>query len=457
MSICFPFALPLARLARRTCHVVAALMGSFAPFSTAAQAELPADGLPIYSIVRTLEIVQDEVVNGDHASSGMQRYLLKVLDRRLRLAVGDDFDDPRNIDGALIYAMSGGNPATLSYLMARDRLGHFDSRLVSALDAYFNSRLAEAVPELAALAGEFRDTRLGAYVSLVAGAALSTSDEEEALKLFDWVRLLAPGTILEESALRRALGMAVKANLTQQAMVYAQHYVRRFLRSPYAGQFADLVTTAVVNDIDAVDNEMLDHILVHMDLARQREIYLRISRAAAVKGKTEMARRASRKAQAVSVAAKSGQSTTLAQFYSAVASVNSDEIVGAIEKMDAIPDDALSERDRKLREAARAMAEAIMRPPDPSLIAQQTAPDGPIASQNDGAAGSVDETAQIDAQAGSDPASVPENTLSSETIVPAAPMPGSALEAQDPEFGDYMAANRKTLQRIDQLLERDRR
>ncbi|MDP2734372.1 MAG: chemotaxis protein, partial [Hoeflea sp.] len=79
------------------------------------------DALEPYKLIRSLQFVQDSVVQGDHPAMEMQRFLLDVIDKRLRQAEQQVFDDPRNVDAALIYAMSGGNPETLEILAVGDK------------------------------------------------------------------------------------------------------------------------------------------------------------------------------------------------------------------------------------------------------------------------------------------------------------------------------------------------
>ena len=101
-----------------------------------------------YKLVRSLQFVQDAVVQGDHSAMEMQRFLIGVIDSRLREAEQDVFDDPRNVDAALIYAMSGGNPATLDILAIKDKFGNFDNEVTTVLRAYLNGRAAKTQTEL---------------------------------------------------------------------------------------------------------------------------------------------------------------------------------------------------------------------------------------------------------------------------------------------------------------------
>lgn len=323
-----------------------------------------AAALPPYKMVRTLEFVQDSIVNGDHAAMAMQRYLLTAIDDRLRHADAAVFDDPRNVDAALIYAMSGGNPDTFSMLAARDVDGRFDHRLTEALGAYFSGRPETAAEELRKAEPEFRDSTIGPYLTLVTANAIAHGDPKAALELFDWVRLLAPGTILEESALRRSISVASRAHMIAAGLVYAEAYARRFLHSPYAGQFADLFVGLVVDNDDKIGEDDVLAILTGMDEARQKEIFLRIARRAAIAGKTKLAEDAAGRAEKLAV---SGDAVAgaLADLYGGIASIPSANVDDAIAAIAAIPDASLSYRDRMLRHAAIAVGKAVIRPPRP--------------------------------------------------------------------------------------------
>jgi chemotaxis protein MotC len=78
-----------------------------------------ADGIAPYKMVRSLQIVQDQIANGDHASLPMQQKLLELTDARFRGASKEDFDDPRNLSALLVWAMSGGNPTTVEVALSR--------------------------------------------------------------------------------------------------------------------------------------------------------------------------------------------------------------------------------------------------------------------------------------------------------------------------------------------------
>ena len=146
----------------------ACVLGAFA--GHAAQAQELEDLAP-YKMLRSLQYIQDSIVLGDHSAAEMQRFMLGAIDKRLRAADTSVFDDPRNVDAAFIYAMSGGNPETLSYLADHDIEGNFDSRIVDALNHYLAGKGGLMVMQLEKAIPEYRNARIGPYLSLVLGNA----------------------------------------------------------------------------------------------------------------------------------------------------------------------------------------------------------------------------------------------------------------------------------------------
>ncbi len=323
--------------------------------------------MPPYKLVRSLQFVQDSVVRGDHSAGEMQRHLLTMVDTRLRAADAAVFDDQRNVDAVFVYAMSGGNPQTLIELLESDERQQFDPRLAEALTHYLAGDTGKARQQLRVLLPEFKESPIAAYLTLVTANVLATADENEALRLFDKARLLAPGTIVEESALRRAIHVASRVDRIEQAMDNAERYVRRFLHSPYASQFVDIFVHAIVTHSPQVDQQRMEYILSLMDVARQREIYLRMARMSTIAGKEQLALLAASRAEALSGNTKDIV-TDLAGFYAGVASVQSGDITAAIKAIAVLPDNKLSKRDRALRDAARMVASQVTRAPVPVAI-----------------------------------------------------------------------------------------
>ncbi|WHA40824.1 chemotaxis protein [Agrobacterium larrymoorei] len=345
----------------RATHIAALLMsasGLLGAGPSHAQSDLPPS-----KILRSLQFVQDSVVMGDHAARDMQKYLLETFDTTLRTSDPSIFSDSKNADAALAYIMSGGNPATLDYLVARDVQGYFDSRVINVLQKYFTGRGGQVEKVVADLIPEYQKNRLGPYLMLIAGNIAINRDPVASLAFFDDARLTAPGTIIEEAALRRSIAAAMQAKQHEKGLIYIRKYAVRFLHSPYAPQFADLLVSFTIENYGPVTTQDVEEIAELMDAERAGEVYLRIARQASLRGQVPLAQFATEKANAL--ADKTGNKTreALSKLYSGLANVSSDAVQSASEALESIPADELSPRDLALRDAAKAIAEQIVQDP----------------------------------------------------------------------------------------------
>ncbi len=359
----------------RATHIAGLLMG-VSWLLAAGHAEAQSD-LPPAKILRSLQFVQDSVVMGDHSARDMQKFLLSAFDTTLRTSDMSVFSDTKNADAALIYIMSGGNPATLNYLVAKDVQGYFDSRVVNVLQKYLSGRGGLVDKVVSDLIPEYRNNRLGPYLMLIAGNIAYTKDPAAALPFFDDARLSAPGTIIEEAALRRSIMATMQLKQPEKGMVYARKYAVRFLHSPYASQFADLFVSLAIDSFGPVTTTDIGEIAELMDAERAQEIYLRIARQASLQGKMELAQFAAEKANGI--AEDTGDTTRepLSKLYSGLSDISGQDVLAAQEKLASIPESELSPRDLALRNAAKTIAEQIMQPPSIAAATTVSSSSGP--------------------------------------------------------------------------------
>jgi len=327
------------------------------------------DAVPPYKMVRALQNVQDSVISGNLDDIDMQRFLLEEIDKRLRSADPSIFDDPRNVDAALIYAMSGGNPATLDLLAERDVAGNFDIRVTSVLRRYLSGKGGAVLRQLKEIVPEYRYSEIGPYLELIGANALMEKDEATALKYFDWARLAEPGSIVEEAALRRALMITSRKGDTAKALPYARRYARRFMTSPYASQFADVFVQLALDHQDALPPAEISEVLSLVERRRQREIYLRLARRAAIFANKKLADFAADAARNLSIPGDNSQ-LALADLYSGLVNIPGDNIAEVLDKLDSLADKDLSPKDRFLRDAAQVVAEDVMGPPSEESLTQ---------------------------------------------------------------------------------------
>ena len=385
--------------------------------------------LPPAKILRSLQFVQDSVVMGDHAAREMQKYLLETMDTTLRTSEASVFEDEHNADAALAYIMSGGNPQTLEYLVARDVQGNFDSRVINVLQKYFNGRGQQAEKVIADILPEYRNGVLGPYLMLIAGNIAINRDPVASLAFFDDARLTAPGSIIEEAALRRSIIATMQAKQPEKTFEYIRKYAVRFLHSPYASQFADLFVNFIVESNGAVTHEKIAEIAQLMDPDRAEEIYLRIARQASLRGEVKLASFATGEATGLTSQTGEMARAPLSKLYSGLAGVPGQDVRSASEALASIPNDELSPRDIALRDAAKTIAEQIVREPAVAtpLPSASGAPDAP--------------------EKAAEPAS-------GDATAPAEP---SAQDVAGAPLNEFFNKSRARLSEIDSLLEQEER
>ena len=323
-------------------------------------------GLQPYQMSRSLQLVQDRIADGDHAAMPMQTRLIEMIDERLRRAGPELFEDERNFDALLIYGMSGGNPATFEVVLSRLELEEERERLAQGVKHYVAGNLSAARDAFANLDLDKWSPAVSAFAALVKGSVLVASEPDSAIAYFDQARLLSPGTLIEEAALRRAITLHAAAGDHDRFMRAASQYARRFLRSPYASQFAQSLVSGVTGMFDHIDRRRIEDTLAWMTREQALAIYLRLSRQAAIDGHDSMLEFASAKARQLSGAENDGNDVR-SLLYSSIASVTSDTVDSVVYQLRRIDRSRLSTSDRELLEAAEAIAaEVVARPPGTS-------------------------------------------------------------------------------------------
>jgi chemotaxis protein MotC len=327
--------------------------------TASAQAEGEAPLQP-YQMVRSLQLVQDRIADGDHAALPMQKKLLELIDARLRKAEAEDFEDKRNYRSALIYSMSGGNPVTLEVVRSRLQLAPADAVLADGILAYLNGRTREAREAFAAIDPMTETQDLGAFLALVKGSLLSTDDAAAAVLLFDKARLLGTGTLVEEAALRRSIGLSTRLHDAKRFTAWSNQYVRRFLRSPYASQFADAFVNGVVALHASVDFPAIEEIIEDMQSDQRKVIYLRLARRAAIEGLADVAAFAAKHIEEGTQIVTDDDPR--AALYASLSDIRSGNVDDVIVKLRGIDRARLSERDRELLDAVLSVASQVAAP-----------------------------------------------------------------------------------------------
>ncbi len=418
------------------------------------QAAPASENLQPFQLVRSLQLVQDRIAGGDHAALPMQAKLLELTDARLRQAGTDAYSEPRNFRALLVYGMSGGNPATLLEAIARLTLDKPDQALADAVISYLEGDPAAALKAFDGIELNALSDDIVTFVCLVKGSLLAREAPQTALELLDRARLLAPGTLVEEAALRRSIAIAASLSDADRFTRASTQYVARFLHSPYASQFADSFVAGAVALDAAIGRDKLDDIVSMMDAERKHVIWLRIARGAAIEGLAGLS--AFSAAKAKSGKGEAGGNDARAQLYSGLSKVADEPMEDLEKKLRGIDRNQLSPGDRMLLDAVRTVTSEVIAPPAGVFAAPPSA----SARQSPAAAAAPDAiTPQDEAELPLVEGMMPEPDSAASTPSPASPAPASpavAADAQPPANPDQtdeaIAKTRRAIGKIDQLL-----
>ncbi|MBX3531266.1 MAG: chemotaxis protein MotC [Rhizobiaceae bacterium] len=412
-----------------------------------ARAETP-DPLAPYQLVRSLQLVQDQIADGDHAALPMQQRLIKMIDERLSESQPEDFADGRNFRALMLYAMSGGNPRTVERLMTRLVLDERDAKLSAGLLQYLRGNPGGAIAALNGIEPTDVAAELSPFLALVKGTIVAGKEPEKAIAMLDKARMLGPGTLIEEAALRRTMVLATQMKRADRFLSASEQYVRRFLRSPYASQFADGFVAGVVALHETVDLHQVVDIVAGMTPEQSRVVYLRIARRAAIDRTDDLLAFATKELEA---GAENVAPDPRADLYRALAEVASADPAAVQTRLSAIDRKALSASDRVLLDAAAAVVGEVVRPVaphEPEPPAEAAAAAEPPAEP---APGPSDHGAPVD---------YAEQPLNEEPAPPepsvqrVAQKPADAAPADAPlsEEAAYVARTRERLAAIDEML-----
>jgi chemotaxis protein MotC len=331
-------------------------------------------------LVANLQNRQAEIAQGDLAAYAAQPKLLREISEAFAATKPEVWKNTRAAHAAIVFALSGGQPRVVMHLIESGALSPDDEKMMKGALAYVLSREAEAQKFLGDIDPRSLDPALGGQIAFVQSVLLTRTDPKKAIALLDLARLLTPGGLVEEAALRREvflIGDDVRD--ADKFATLAGQYLGRFSKSPYADHFQRSFTATVIRLrlAENVDNfPKLERMTDNLGADDRRAFFLTIARAALVGGKIPMADVAATKALSLAQA-DSGDEARGRLYQGAVRSLT-DQYDSGLALLQAIDPKKLQKRDAALLAAARNVARRIReKPPTPSTSAPEMAADDP--------------------------------------------------------------------------------
>ena len=303
----------------------------------------------LVEMVRELNSVQNRMVAGDAAARAAARGQVAKIEQALSSVSPEDWKETRNARAAAVYLLCGGSPRTLRQLFDARVFSQENAPLLAGSLAYAEGHGREAAKHLSALEAKRLPANLGGHLALVQGGLLIGADNARAIEHFDLARLLLPGSLVEEAALRRETMILDARTQTQKLLMLAKRYVLKYPSSPFAKSFWDgfenlLVANAL--NVDFARLPELEEIVEALAPSSRLDIHFTIARKAILNGRLDIATAEIAKVEQI---VETPADQARAKFYdSLVKAMSGDFSEGwtALQKSD---QDALSPSDGELR------------------------------------------------------------------------------------------------------------
>ena len=134
------------------------------------------------------------------------------------------------------------------------------------------------------------DGRLAPFVAFAKGNLLSRRSPQNAIVQYDLVRLIAPGTLLEEVTLRRLMALYASQNNGAKFVAISKQYARRFISSPYRQQYISMLRSGIVSMRRSISLKRVEELSDLMPPAFATAFHMHLVRSALQKGYFKLAR-----------------------------------------------------------------------------------------------------------------------------------------------------------------------
>jgi chemotaxis protein MotC len=259
-----------------------------------------------FEIVRSIQAIQDQIVRGNASAKGKLPKLIEQMAERLLASDHDVWRDPKNARAAVIYTLSGGQSRVIRKAIETGLPPQPELELMRGALAYVEEREAEAKKIFSTIDPKTVAPVAAGHVAMIKAALAAKENPGDAIRLLDLARILAPGTLVEETALRRELVLADEIADIDKFTFLSSEYIWRFPHSAYFDSFRQRFVASVLHfglTVSPSQFAALEELVGQIDSAGQLALYLQIARKSIIDGKPGAALFAARKAVALAPAA----------------------------------------------------------------------------------------------------------------------------------------------------------
>lgn len=307
------------------------------------------DEMQPYMQVRVVQNLQAQTAKGSTQALNAQHKLIIHLNEHFLAIDPQVWHDEQNARAAVIHLLSGGHPAVGHRLLSLDPPAAIDPALLKGALAYIEGRKAKARSILQPIDPLTLPPTLGGQVALVQAILAMPDDLEAAQVSIDKARLLLPGSLVEEAALRRAVSVAAALNDPRMFQSYSLQYMRRFNNSIYNSDFRRRFAIAMRRFGESEDKHTfaeLDSVITEFDLDARRSLYLLLSYSSLIAGNVTLSNEAAKAALPLTM--DDSESQARSHLYLAGSMLHANTIEQSLQHLWKVKRGNLSARDRTL-------------------------------------------------------------------------------------------------------------
>ena len=251
---------------------------------------------PLSDMMLDVQRLQARMAKGDKDAYAQQRVKMKEVGAAIASAATEAFKVKAERDAVIVYLLSGGQPRDISKIVERGDFPEAERNMLRGAAGYTTGRQDDA-EKLLPYDARAESLRLGSQLAYAQSVLLTPKDAAKSLELLDLARLLAPGTLIEEAAIRREVLLVGDLRQPERVAFLARQYVERFGASIFAGNFVAALSETVVRFDLCEKPEDLAKFQALLNVAQpeqSRAFLLSVARASLLLGRFEVASLAAR-------------------------------------------------------------------------------------------------------------------------------------------------------------------
>lgn len=245
-----------------------------------------------HELIQVLMSMQQRAVHGDREAHAKRSMFAVSIGRTMAKAGPEIWRQERNLDALIVFLLSGGFVPAVERTIAEKDIPVNRRKMLLGAFAYARGDRSQAARYLAGLDMEKAPPQIVGPMGLALAAVLPQSRKELALRTLQRVELLVPGTLYEETALRRQVMFLDKKARFSEFVALVERFERRFPQSPYAGTFRQYVLAVVKDRLLAAtrfDDSQIDAIKRTIPAAGRFDLLLAVAKEALTVGKADTA------------------------------------------------------------------------------------------------------------------------------------------------------------------------